>query len=240
VSKDPCPTRLGNRTPKHLQQPAQFVLEVDALLQDRLAAGQESAHLVAMQALDVDPAVPAGPEDLGKPAGVVAVGLVAHRRQRDADLPGLQADHFEAGRLQAVGQVLGKRAGLEADRLHIAAEPAQAIDDGIDLGRHFGLKADLALVVHDADRDRPQRHVDSGVVGHFHLLLDGCSSLWRARRATSPPDHQCFWRTRAYANVSFYEDSFVKMIAGSWTPHEDGYRGMSACWRFRPGSEAGV
>ena len=91
MSKDPCPTRLGNRTPKHLQQPAQLVLEVDALLQDGLAAGQESAHLVAMQALDVDPAVPAGPEDLG----VVAVGLVAHRRKGDADLAGLQANVLE-------------------------------------------------------------------------------------------------------------------------------------------------
>ena len=47
-------------------------------------------------------------------------------------------------------------------------------------------------------------------------------------------------RIRPYANVSFYEDSFVKMIAGSRTPDEDGYRGMSACSRFRPGSEVGV
>jgi hypothetical protein len=33
---------------------------------------------------------------------------------------------------------LGQRAGLEADRLHFAAEAAQALDDGIDLGRHLG------------------------------------------------------------------------------------------------------
>ena len=148
---------------------------------------------MAVQALDVDPAIPAGPEDLGEAASVVAVGLVAHRGQSDADLPGLQANDFEPGGLQPVGQVLRQRAGLEADRLHVTAEAAQSIDDGIDLGRNLRLQADLALVVHDADRDRPQRHVDSGVVGHFHLLLDRSSSLWRARRATSPPDHRCSW-----------------------------------------------
>jgi hypothetical protein len=32
----------------------------------------------------------------------------------------------------------------------------------------------------------------------------------------------------------FYEDAFVKpsLIAASGTPHEDGYRGMSACSRL--------
>jgi len=53
----------------------------------------------------------------------------------------------------SVSQVLGQRASLEADRLHVAAEAAQALDDGIDLGRDLRLKTDLALVVDDADRD---------------------------------------------------------------------------------------
>jgi hypothetical protein len=60
--------------------------------------------------------------------------------------------------MQPIGEVLGQRARLESDQLHFAAEATQAIDDGIDLGRHFGLKADLALVVDDAHPDRPQRH----------------------------------------------------------------------------------
>jgi len=98
---------------------------------------------------------------------------------------------------------LRERAGLEADRLHVAAEQVRTIDDGIDLGSHFRLKTDLALVVHDADRDRPQRYVDSGVVGLFHLLLDGSSSLWRARRATTRPITDAIGRTRAYANSGY-------------------------------------
>jgi len=108
---------------------------------------------MALQALDVNSAVPAGPQDLGKAAGVVAVGLVAHRSQRDADLPCLQANDFEPCCLQPVGKVLGQCAGLEADRLDFAAEAAQALDDGVDLGRHFGFKTHLALVVDDADRN---------------------------------------------------------------------------------------
>ena len=35
------------------------------------------------------------------------------------------------GRLQPVGQVLRKRAALEAERLHVVAEATQTIDDGI-------------------------------------------------------------------------------------------------------------
>ena len=46
--------------------------------------------------------------------------------------------------------------------------------------------------------------------------------------------------SRFVAGDCFYEDSFVKMIAGSRTPDEDGYRGMSACSRFKPRSEVGA
>ena len=59
-------------------------------------------------------------------------------------------------------------------------------------------------------------------------------------RFSTPLRSAAYGRVQVYVNVGFYEDSFVKMIAGSGTPHEDGYRGMSACSRFRPGSEVGV
>jgi hypothetical protein len=65
---------------------------------------------------------------------LVAVGLVAHRRQRGADLACFQANDFKARRLQAIGQVLGERAGLEAHRPHVAIEAVQALDDGVNLG----------------------------------------------------------------------------------------------------------
>jgi hypothetical protein len=68
-------------------------------------------------------------------------------RERRTVIPQPQAP------LLAPNQVLGQRARLDADRLHFAAEAAQVLDDGIDLGLHLGLKADLAPVVHAADRD---------------------------------------------------------------------------------------
>ena len=103
---------------------------------------------------------------------------------------------LEPGCLQPVGQVLREGPGLEADRFHAAAEAPQTVDDRFNLGRHLRLKASLTLVVHDANRDRPQRDVDSGVVGPSNLsFIAGSTSLWRARRATNPPDHRCSWPT---------------------------------------------
>ncbi|MEJ8816085.1 hypothetical protein WKW77_33885 [Variovorax ureilyticus] len=42
----------------------QLVLQIDALLQDRLAAGEQPSHVMALHALDVRPAVPKLPKEL--------------------------------------------------------------------------------------------------------------------------------------------------------------------------------
>jgi hypothetical protein len=73
-------------------------------------------------------------------------------RQRCVDLARLHADHVIAGLGEAVGQMLGQRAGLQphlADRL---TELAKAADQVRDLGRHGSLQPDLALLIDDADR----------------------------------------------------------------------------------------
>lgn len=88
---------------------------------------------MTFHALHVNPAVPAGAQDLGDSTRIVSIGLVAHGRQRGGDLACLQADGFEAGRLQAIAEVLRQRAGFEADGRDVLAEGAQAGHYLVDL-----------------------------------------------------------------------------------------------------------
>jgi len=97
-------------------------------------------------------AVPPGAQDLRQAAGVVAVGLVAHRLQRRGDLPRLQADDLEAGLAQAVGEVLRQRAGLEADLANLIAKAPQRCSDDVNLGSDLRLEPDRARLVDHADR----------------------------------------------------------------------------------------
>ena len=76
---------------------------------------------------------------------------LAHRRKRRLHLPGLHADDLKASRLQAVGQALGERAGLEA---YLSDLDIEIVEEGIDV-RNFGVclafGKQLAVIVDDAD-----------------------------------------------------------------------------------------
>jgi hypothetical protein len=87
---------------------------------------------VTLKALHMDPAIPAGSQDLRDTASIIAIRLVAHRSQRCTDLSGLEADHFEPGRLQSIRQILRECAGLKADDLQLRTERAQT---GAELAR---------------------------------------------------------------------------------------------------------
>ena len=58
------------------EQPTQLVLEIDAFLQDRFAAGQQRPRLVTLDTLGVHPRIPARAQDLRQTAGIVVVGLL--------------------------------------------------------------------------------------------------------------------------------------------------------------------
>jgi hypothetical protein len=61
-----------------LEQAPHFVLQIDALAQQRLAGREQCAGVVALDALHMHPAVPPGTQDLRYPARVVPISLVAH------------------------------------------------------------------------------------------------------------------------------------------------------------------
>jgi hypothetical protein len=74
-------------------------------------------------------------------------------------LAGLHADHVKTGLGQTVRQVLGQRTGFQPYLMDRLAEPAQTADEVGDLGGNGSLKPELAILIDDADRHRPQRHI---------------------------------------------------------------------------------
>ena len=64
---------------KDLEQPADLVLDVDALIENGPATGEQHADMVALHALDVHLAVPATAQQLSDAPRIMLVRLVAHR-----------------------------------------------------------------------------------------------------------------------------------------------------------------
>lgn len=105
------------------------------------------------------------------PRGIVLVGLIAHRRERSRYLARLHADHVVAGLHQRVGDRLRQRTGLEPDLVDGLPELLEAADEIRHAGAHRALEANLPVLVDDADRHGPQRHIQRSVEHHVSLRL---------------------------------------------------------------------
>jgi hypothetical protein len=82
---------------------------------------------------------PAHAQQLGDAAGVLAVGLHHHRRERRLDVPGLEQHRVKPGCFQPGVQPLRQWPRLQADPLEFQAEPAQKVHERLGLARHLGL-----------------------------------------------------------------------------------------------------
>ena len=134
-----------------LEQPADLLFEIDALSQHSLATGQQRSHLVALDALYVHAAVPAAAQQLCDTSCIVLVGLVAHGRECRLDLASFHADHLVTSKLQAVGQVLCERAGLETDFGNLNVELVEEGNDVRNLGVCLAFCKQLTFVIDDAN-----------------------------------------------------------------------------------------
>ena len=67
---------------EHLEQATDLILQVNALVEHRLAAGEQRTDVMACHALDMYRPVPTGAQQLSNTPCVVLVGLVAHGGQR--------------------------------------------------------------------------------------------------------------------------------------------------------------
>ncbi len=81
--------------PKGTQGAANIVLHVDQLAHHQLAATYQHAQPLRLQALDMHHLVPTQTHQLGDTTGIVAIGLVAHGRQRNMGVPCFNHDGFQ-------------------------------------------------------------------------------------------------------------------------------------------------
>ena len=112
-----------------LEQTADLVLKVNALIEDRSATAEQHANVMTLHALNVHRASPAAAQQLGDTTCVMFVGLVAHRRERCFDLLCLHADDIKVCCLQVVGQMLRKCSRLKTDEIDDAFEFIEIGDD---------------------------------------------------------------------------------------------------------------
>jgi hypothetical protein len=84
---------LADLQPEAAQNAADAELHIAQFTLQELAPDQQGAHLLGRLAMDRPE--PAHAQQLGDAAGVLAVGLHDHRRQRRLDVPGLQQHRFQ-------------------------------------------------------------------------------------------------------------------------------------------------
>jgi hypothetical protein len=85
------------------------VFNVDQLALEQLPIGQQRAHLLHVDVLDVNGAVPAQAHHLRDAARVVPVSSVAHCRQRNAHMTRFNHDDWNPSRLQFAIEPNAKR-----------------------------------------------------------------------------------------------------------------------------------
>jgi hypothetical protein len=86
---------LADLQPEAAQNAADAELDIAQLALQELAPDQQGAHLLGIGRLAMDRPEPAHAQQLGDAAGILAVGLHDHRRQRRLDVPGLQQHRFQ-------------------------------------------------------------------------------------------------------------------------------------------------
>jgi hypothetical protein len=109
-----------------LEQPAHFVFQIEAAPQQSLAHDQQRLQALAFEALHMNLAVPADPQDLRYAARVVAVRLVAQARQGRLDLPGFHDHDAETLAAQPHSKPGSQVAGLQRYTLNLVGKAADA------------------------------------------------------------------------------------------------------------------
>ncbi len=74
----------SNQQPIRPQRTTNVVFEVDQFALEQLPAGQQRAHLLHVDGLDMNGAIPAQPHHLRDATRVVSISLITHCRQRNA------------------------------------------------------------------------------------------------------------------------------------------------------------
>ncbi len=109
---------------------------------------------------------PAKADELGNPAGAVAIGLVPRRSQRGFHMPAFHADGRQPG-----GAQLGEKPGrcwtrFKANPGDRPPETLQAPHDRGRFGLDLALERHTSIFIDDADVHGLKGRVDPDIVGH--------------------------------------------------------------------------
>jgi hypothetical protein len=113
---------------------------------------QQHALLARVHRLDVHRPEPAHAQQMGHAAGIVAVGLDGHRRQRGPALTGFHQDRLKPGISQTTDQPFREWACLQADAFRSLGKSGQRLGDrrGITRHRAFDNRGPSASITHAA------------------------------------------------------------------------------------------
>jgi hypothetical protein len=153
---------------KDLQRAPHFVGQINRLAEQCLTGAEQSTLTMRLPALHMNRAEPSRTEHLGDPARVCPIRLVAHRRQRCVDLAGLHTNDIKAFFLETEEKVLAHRTRFKANPFDGVRECNQARRNVTNLTRQLALKQHPSLAINNAQRTRPQRHIQTNKVFH-HL-----------------------------------------------------------------------
>jgi hypothetical protein len=162
---------LAHLEPEAAQKTPQAELHVAHFGLQLLARDQERPNLLGGRRLAVHRSEPAHAQQLGDAAGVLAVGLDDHRRERRLHVAGLEQHRLKTGFDQSGLEPLRQRPGFQADAHQRQSEAPQKGDQRRGLAGDLGLAHDPAGGVDHAHAALFQRHVNPGIVIH------GCPSL---------------------------------------------------------------
>ncbi len=157
---------FGQAKPEDLQEASNLVRQIDCLVEQGFATTQQRACAMCLSALHVDRAEPASSQDMSNAAGVVLIGLVPHRRQGGANLASFHADDIKAIIRKPIEQMLAHGASLKPDPRNRVSEALQTLGDFTDITGQFALKGNATPRIHNAQRARSQRHIQSGKILH--------------------------------------------------------------------------
>jgi len=96
VAREPGATDAPDPDPEAAQCPADLGLDVDQLVHEQAALGQQQAPLLGLPRLDAHGAEPSRAHELGNSARIAAVGLDRHRPNRRLGVACLDADRRQA------------------------------------------------------------------------------------------------------------------------------------------------
>jgi hypothetical protein len=134
------------------QQATHVVLERDGLFLQQLSRRQKRPMLLTGQGLDVDLPEQVDAHHLRYAACIIPISLINLRFQKSLGMPGLDANHRQAGIRESAVQPLRQRASFKPNSHEAIARISEDLQEILGVRCNLALELDTTCLVDDADR----------------------------------------------------------------------------------------